>query len=669
VIGLRTAIRTDDGLVHPVDGVSFDVRAGECLGLVGESGGGKSLTVLSIMSLLPPAAFVAAGRILLGGKNLLALDREGMRAARGGEVGMIFQDPMTSLNPTMQIGRQLVEAVMAHRKVGRLEATERAVEVLGLVGMPHPAERLQSYPHLLSGGMRQRVMIAMALACDPQVLIADEPTTALDVTIQAQILDLIDELRRRLNMAVILVTHDLGVVSGRTERVAVMYAGRIVEMTNTDALFRRPRHPYTQALMRSVPARAIALGSRLVSIAGAPPELWNLPPGCSFAPRCPRVQADCLEIDPTLGGERQDHLFACLHPIVYSEHVAGPGHREAGDAVAAQTAEDRQGSSPILRLERVEKQFLVTAGALLNRRIGVVSAVSDVSFDVERGTTFGLIGESGCGKTTIARLVVGLERATSGRILVDGHDLASLTWVEQRRKRRNVQLVFQNASEALDPRMRVSDIVQEPLVIQRLGSGRHQSERVRALLEEVGLSRRHLERFPRELSGGQLQRVGLARALALEPMLIVADEPVSALDVSVQAQILTLMKDLQSARGLTYVFVSHDLSVIRYLSHRIGVMYLGKLVETGPMMSVYSHPLHPYTRALIDSVPLIDSEAEPTRARFRIAGETPSAMRPPSGCRFRTRCPRAQEICAAEVPVLQEYGTAGHTAACHFPLL
>ena len=674
VVDLRTAIRTDGVVVHPVDGVSFDVRSGESLGLVGESGGGKSLTVLSIMRLLPPAAHVVSGNILLDGRDLLALDSDGIRAARGGEVGMIFQDPMTSLNPTMQIGKQLVEAVIAHRKVGQHQAMERAVEVLGLVGMPHPSERLRSFPHQLSGGLRQRVMIAMALACDPKVLIADEPTTALDVTIQAQILDLIDDLRRRLHMALILVTHDLGVVAGRTDRVVVMYAGRIVETAETDTLFRGPRHPYTNALMNSIPARAIGAGVALYTIPGAPPELGHLPIGCRFLPRCPRAQEDCITTDPVLEGERPDHLFACLHPLpAQAPDIRSAGGHEGATvtdgAAAVHSRIDPPDVGVILRVENIEKQFQVTAGALFGRRIGVVSAVADVSFEVERGSTFGLVGESGCGKTTLGRLIVGLETATRGRILIDGQNLRSLSWIEQCRKRRDIQLVFQNVGEALDPRMQVGAIVQEPLIIQRIGSRRAQGVRVQALLEEVGLSRRHLARLPRELSGGQLQRVGLARALALEPKLIVADEPVSALDVSVQAQILILMKELQASRGLTYVLVSHDLSVVRYLSHRIGVMYLGRLVETGPVESVYGHPLHPYTRSLIDSVPLADPAAERAKVRFRITGDMPSAMRPPSGCRFRTRCPRAQDICATEVPTLREHQPEGHAVACHFPLV
>jgi oligopeptide/dipeptide ABC transporter ATP-binding protein len=669
VEGLRTEISTESGPLYPVDGVTFDVRSGESLGLVGESGGGKSMTVLSVMQLLPPGARIVSGSIRLAGRELTDLDNERMREVRGNDIGMIFQDPMTSLNPTLTIGRQLAEAVMAHRRVGHGDALERAIEVLGLVGMPHPRERINAYPHLLSGGMRQRVMIAMALACDPKILIADEPTTALDVTIQAQILDLIDELRRRLSMALILVTHDLGVVAGRTNRVAVMYAGRTVEIADTDRLFRHPQHPYTRALLDSIPGAAAARKAQLHTIAGSPPELGALPAGCRFAPRCPYATPECTVQDPAMEGPESGHRFACLHPLGSSNGQVGQA-RLIADAIASPSIGVAKPSSHvILRLEHLEKAFAVTAGAILQRRIGTVSAVADLSLEITEGSTFGLVGESGCGKTTLGRLVVGLETPTSGRILIDGQEPASLNWIEQRRKRRDVQLVFQNAGEALDPRMRIAEILREPLAIQRIGSRKEQWLRVERLLEEVGLSRRHLERLPRELSGGQLQRVGLARALALEPRLVVADEPVSSLDVSVQAQILTLMRELQQGRGLTYILVSHDLSVVRYLSHRVGVMYLGRLVEVGPVEAVYNSPLHPYTRALIDSVPTPDPATERQKAKFRIAGEMPSALRPPSGCRFRTRCPRAQEICSSEVPTLQEQGSVGHAAACHFPLL
>ncbi|MGH3094748.1 MAG: dipeptide ABC transporter ATP-binding protein [Streptosporangiales bacterium] len=673
---LRTQINLRRGVVHAIDGVSLEVEAGETLGVVGESGCGKTMTALSVMGLLPPGGHVTGGRIMLDGTDLTALSGEQMRRVRGNDVGMIFQDPLTSLNPTMPIGAQVAEAVLLHRDVSKRAALDRAVEALGLVGMPRPVELVHDYPHQLSGGMRQRVMIAMALACEPKLLIADEPTTALDVTIQKQILELIDDLRQRLGMAVILVTHDLGVIAGRADRVAVMYAGRIVEVTDTERLFANTRHPYTEALFTGLPENAAETRRRLYSIPGLPPDLMNPPAGCRFAPRCTYATDECRDTDPALDGEFPEHLFACIHPV---------GRDEGGDAsgaarVRVQPADDEEGepeyasagasagTGPLLEVEHLVKDFPVTAGAVLQRKVGTVSAVADVSFEVPRGQTLGLVGESGCGKSTMGRLIVGLERPTSGAVRVDGHDFTRLRGNELRRVRRRAQLMFQDSYSSLDPRMRVGSILREPLVIQDIGTRAEQDARVARLLDEVGLPRRAVERYPHEFSGGQRQRVGLARALALNPELVVADEPVSALDVSIQAQILNLMRDLQRTHGLTYVVISHDLSVVRYVADTLGVMYLGKLVEIGPASSVYEHPQHPYTRGLIDTVPVADPWREKEKRKGGVAGELPSALHPPSGCRFRTRCPLAQEICAQKEPPLRAPAPGAHEVACHFPL-
>jgi peptide/nickel transport system ATP-binding protein len=705
---LRTEIRLRHGVVHAIDGVSLSVDPGECLGIVGESGSGKTMTALSIMRLLPSGGEVVGGSITVDGTDVTALSEQGMERVRGNQIGMIFQDPLTSLNPTMKIGDQIAESVRLHRGATHEAALARAVEVLGLVGMPKPAERVDNYPHQLSGGMRQRVMIAMALACEPKLLIADEPTTALDVTIQKQILELIDSLRQRLSMAVILVTHDLGVIAGRADRVAVMYAGRIVETAPTGVLFDSPRHPYTEALFEALPEKA-ADGStikRLYNIPGQPPDLTVPPPGCKFAPRCRYAQDSCRESEPELTAASAAHLYRCFFPVGSATEARDPdtpfvsvpperpevpatpaaelgvapaagaagaaGALGAAGGVAAETAAGglavAAADGALLSVSHLVKNFTVTAGAVLQRKVGQVSAVADISFGIPAGSTFGLVGESGCGKTTVGRLIVGLEKPTGGSIVLEGRDLASLPRRERRRQARAVQLMFQDSYASMDPRMRVGTILREPLVIQRDGSRAAQAKRVATMLDEVGLPAAAAQRYPHEFSGGQRQRLGLARALMLRPSLIVADEPVSALDVSIQAQILNLMLDLQQDYGLTYLFISHDLSVVRYMSDTIGVMYLGKLVEVGPAADVYADPAHPYTRGLIDTVPVADPAAERAKEHQGVRGELPSAVAPPSGCRFRTRCPRAQDLCAAEEPPLRPFTDEGHLAACHFPL-
>ena len=672
--GLQTEIRLRRATVHALDGVSLTVDAGECLGIVGESGCGKTMTALSIMRLLPPGGHIVGGKIMLDGKEISALSDADMRHVRGNEIGMIFQDPMTSLNPTMTIGDQIAETVLLHRGASQAQARERAIEVLGLVGMPRPEERVDNYPHQLSGGMRQRVMIAMALACEPKLLIADEPTTALDVTIQKQILELIDNLRKRLSMAVILVTHDLGVIAGRADRVAVMYAGKVAESTTTTRLYSNPRHPYTEALFEALPEKAADHARKLYNIPGMPPDLTNPPTGCRFAPRCRYAQDTCRAQEPELKGDSWEHVFRCFFPVGKEEREKRAAELSvakevegAAAAAAAATAPPAIADGELLRVDHLVKNFPVTAGAVLQRKVGEVSAVADVSFSIVPGQTFGMVGESGCGKTTIGRLIVGLEKATSGSIVLDGEDLTKLSTRERRQRSGKVQLMFQDSYASMDPRMRVGPILREPLSIQRQGGRRDQHNKIKEILDEVGLPRAAIERYPHEFSGGQRQRLGLARALILRPQLIVADEPVSALDVSIQAQILNLMRDLQRDHGLTYLFISHDLSVVRYLSNNIGVMYLGKLVEVGPSNDVYFGPVHPYTRGLIDTIPMADPVAEKAKVAKGVAGELPSALDPPSGCRFRTRCPRAQDVCAAEEPPLRPFGD-GHLAACHFPL-
>jgi peptide/nickel transport system ATP-binding protein len=691
---LRTQIKLRSGIVHAVDGLSFEVEKGETVGIVGESGCGKTMAAMSIMRLLPHRAYIAGGEVRLNGRDLVKLKDDEIRKVRGNEIGIVFQDPMTSLNPTMTIGRQIAEGVLIHhRDVGKDKALARAVETLELVGVPRPKERVSDYPHQLSGGLRQRVMIAMALANNPKLLIADEPTTALDVTIQDQILRLLDRLKAELGMGIILITHDMGVIAGRADRVVVMYAGEKIESSPTSELFNNVRHPYTEALLASIPKLNQDKSQELYSIPGLPPDLRRPPLACRFAARCAFATDQCRSEKPPLkDGDLPNHPFACFHPrrssaaelttmgaqlIAEAEKNASLRARfgkeleilavnvDAGGG-NGHAAVEPSDSDLVLDFQNISKEFPVTAGAVLRRRIGTLHAITDVSLGIRRGETFGLVGESGCGKTTLGRLGVGLEAPTHGKVVFNGTDLSTLKGADFRRKRRDLQLMFQDPYASLDPRMRVKEIISEPLDVAKRGTAQEREARVRELLDVVGLAHDAMARYPHEFSGGQRQRLGLARALALNPEVIVADEPVSALDVSIQSQILNLMKRLQRTHALTYIVISHDLSVVRYLADRIGVMYLGKLVEVGVGADIYETPAHPYTAGLLDAIPVPDPDS-PKADQVAIRGELPSPLNPPSGCRFRTRCPRAQDRCAEELPLLRPFGPE-HYAACHFPL-
>jgi peptide/nickel transport system ATP-binding protein len=662
VTNLSTHIKLTRSTVQAVGNVDIAIDTGETLGLVGESGCGKSMLGLSILGLLPRGGNIIDGSVRLGGRELVGLPDAELRKLRGNEVAMIFQDSQSSLNPTKTIGQQVAEPVRLHRGASRKEANQRALEVLELVGLPRPRERLGNYPHQLSGGLRQRVMIAIALACEPKVLLADEPTTALDVTIQAQILALLDDLEDRLGMSTLLVTHDMGVVAGRTDRISVMYAGRIVETASTEDIFSAMRHPYTQALLGSIPKLSQDNRKALLSIPGLPPDLTNPPPGCRFAPRCPRATDQCREQEPPLAGKDPAHLFACWHPVdgpVRALPEIVPSR--AGAAAVPRT------NGHLLEVVDAVREYPVTAGAILQRKVNSVKAVSGVSLHVDAGEALGLVGESGCGKTTLGKLIVGIEKPDAGRVALDGREVFRLRGRALRSARRDLQMMFQDPYASLDPRMRVQALLREPLVIQKVGSRREQDQKIRQLLEEVGLPQNALDRYPHEFSGGQRQRIALARVLMLEPKVIVADEPVSALDVSIRSQVLNLMKRLQAEHQRASVVISHDLAVVKYLADRIAVMYLGKVVELGTGDDIYRRPAHPYTDALIKTIPVPDPAAERAKTEVGITGELPSPIDPPSGCRFRTRCPRAQALCAEEEPLLRRFGTT-HQAACHFPL-
>ncbi len=686
--GLSTDIQLTHSVVHAVGDVSLSIAPGETLGLVGESGCGKSMLGLSVMRLLPNGGSIVQGTIEVDGTDLVSLSDAQMRDVRGNDVAMVFQDSLTSLNPTMSIGEQIAEPLLRHLGMSKREARTRAGELLGVVGLPRPQDRLDDYPHQFSGGQRQRVMIAMALSCEPKVLLADEPTTALDVTIQAEILGLLDGLKERLGMAVLLVTHDMGVVAGRADRVNVMYAGRMVESARTEELFAHMHHPYTQALLGAIPLLTQARDQPLFSIPGLPPDLTAPPTGCRFAARCTYATDQCRQSEPPLTGEG-GHLFACWHPVdgpvdrgAVALTVAGTtvtaGTAAAqevtivdeplvatGEAVAPVAAADGADTgADVLVVDEVRCEYPVRGG-VLQRTVDTVKAVSGVSFSVPRGETFGLVGESGCGKTTLGKVIIGLEKPDGGRTTVHGVDMTTLKRGELRTFRKNVQMMFQDPVTSLDPRLRIGAALREPMRAQGIGSRAEQDEVVRRLLGEVGLPQDAVDRFPHEFSGGQRQRLGLARALMLNPEVIVADEPVSALDVSIRSQVLNLMKRLQALHGLTYVVISHDLAVVKYLADRIGVMYLGKLVEIGTGDEIYRRPAHHYTAGLIAAIPEPDP-ARRSKQRVALTGELPDPRNPPSGCRFRTRCPAAQSICAEQEPVLEDLGSA-HRVACHFP--
>ena len=663
---LHTDIEIRSGVVRALSGVDLHVNPGETLGIVGESGSGKTMTALSLMGLLPQGGKVSSGSIILDGQDLTQLPLKEKRKLRGTKVGMIFQDPLTSLNPTMKIGLQVCEPLRVHEGLSKREALERAVEILKRVGMPRPEVVINNYPHQLSGGMRQRVMIAMALVCKPRILIADEPTTALDVTTQMQILDLIDELRDEYKMGVILITHDLGVVAGHTDRVAVMYAGRIVETAPTKTLFTEPKHRYTSSLMAALPERALAAGTKLFSIPGAPPSLTNLPVGCRFAARCLWATDECRTGYPDLSGD-ENHTFSCFHPVQEGDESPAVLQGKLDSTSAEGVASDvpQVSHEVLLDVKEASREYDSAGSGFFKREKGVVSAVDRVSITVKKGETYGLVGESGCGKSTVGRLIAGLEPPSGGAIELDGRDLATLKGRDAVRIHRDVQMMFQDSYAAMDPRMRIDQILAEPMSIQKTGNARQIAERIMEILEQVGLTEEILDRYPHEFSGGQLQRIGFARSLTLAPDLIVADEPVSALDVSVQAQVLNLMKDLQAELGLSYLFISHDLAVVQYMADRIGVMYLGRIVEEGPASEVVKNPKHPYTKALIDSIPVPDPDFKHDENAIKLTGEPPSAVNPPEGCRFRPRCPFAGEECKVQPMLTDET----HRVACHHPLL
>ncbi|HEX4790548.1 MAG TPA: ABC transporter ATP-binding protein [Actinospica sp.] len=662
--------RRTGSAVHAVRGLSFDVAPHEVVGIVGESGSGKSVSATAIMGLLAPGARVA-GSVRLAGRELLGLGDRELSALRGRKLSMVFQDPLSALTPVYSIGYQLIEAIRVHRPgISARDAGRRAAELLDLVGIPSAAGRLRAFPHEFSGGMRQRVVIAMAIANDPDLIICDEPTTALDVTIQAQILDVLRTARQQTGAGIVMITHDLGVVAGLADRVVVMYAGRAVESGGVDEVYRRPRMPYTMGLLGSIPRIDAAGRAPLVPIDGAPPSPADLPPGCPFEPRCPMATEVCAQSEPPLAQGADGRWAACHHADriaaedltvtdVYPVPEFGRGPRE-------ETPRDER--PVVLEVEGLVKHHPLMAGALLRRRVGTVYAVDGVDFQVREAETLAIVGESGCGKTTTLLEVMNLLPPQAGRIRVGGRDVAGLDRAERRALRRDLQIVFQDPMASLDPRLPVGAIIAEPLTAH----GRPRAEiggRVRDLMSMVGLDPEDAERYPQHFSGGQRQRVGIARALALEPRLLVLDEPVSALDVSIQAGVVNLLEELKARLGLSYLFVAHDLAVVRHIADRVAIMYLGRIVEQGAVDELFADPRHPYTRALLSAVPIPDPVKERARRRLLLTGDLPNPARPPSGCRFRTRCPLFAALgdaerarCTTEQPLP---AGAGRQTACH----
>jgi peptide/nickel transport system ATP-binding protein len=668
---------SESGDVAAVRGMDYSVRAGEVLGIVGESGSGKSVSSLAVMGLLPRQARIS-GSVRYRGQELLGMSDRDASRIRGKEISMVFQDPLSALTPVYTVGDQVAEALLIHNDMNRKKAAERAVELLDLVGIPHPRQRALAFPHEFSGGMRQRAMIAIAIANDPDVIIADEPTTALDVTIQAQILSVLETAQEATGAAIVIITHDLGVVAGFADRVQVMYAGRVVESGSVDDVFYRPRMPYTLGLLGSIPRLDARERQPLTPVEGNPPSLVNLPPGCKFVPRCPLAIPICSEEEPALlrmhrSGEA--HLSACHR----SDEVerAGATSTDIFEAplapISAVERLPREQRDKVLAVDGLVRHFPLMKGSIIRRRTGTVQAVDGVSFDIREGETLALVGESGCGKTTTLLEILQLVRPQRGTISVLGRNTERMSKADRFALRRDMQIVFQDPMASLDPRMPIGDILAEPMRTHGIPADERR-RRTRELLKTVGLSPDHANRYPNEFSGGQRQRIGIARALALRPKLIVLDEPVSALDVSIRAGVINLLEQLRVDFGLSYLFVAHDLSVVRHIADRVAVMYLGRIVESGPVDRVFESSSHPYTQALLSAIPLPDPRKERERERILLRGDLPSPADPPSGCRFRTRCQkfavldevRRQKCVDEDPPGLPMDGGSDHHAACHY---
>lgn len=677
---LTVSFASEAGTVHAVRGMNFDLYPGKTLGIVGESGSGKSVTSMAIMGLLDKNASVK-GSITYHGEELLNKSDFEMSEIRGKGIAMVFQDPLSALTPVFSIGDQIKEALVTHNpKMTEQQIHDRSIELMNLVGIPDPEGRLKSFPHEFSGGMRQRVMIAMAIANDPDVIIADEPTTALDVTIQAQVLEVLRKAQRETGAAVIFITHDLGVIAGVADDIVVMYAGRPVEKADVDSIFDHPAMPYTMGLLGAVPRSDRERNSRLVPIPGSPMNLVNMPKGCPFAPRCPLATDICHTTEPAMEPVpgRPGQFVACHR----TQEIVSKGLTFHDVYTVAEAAKSKFAGVPrderkmVLDVKHMRKTFPLTAGGFLRRKIGEVKAVDDVTLDVREGETVALVGESGSGKSTTLMEIMAFKQPQDGEIEMFGTKLEHKMPREKRRElRSSVQYVFQDPMSSLDPRLPIYDILAEPMKVQHY-SKEQIRERIDELMRLVELNPDQVDRFPTQFSGGQRQRIAIARALSVNPQLVLLDEPVSALDVSIQAGVINLLEDLQNKLGVAYLFVAHNLSVVRHISSRVAVMYLGRIMESGDTEDVFEHPLHPYTQALISAVPVPDPKAERTRQRIVLEGEVPSPTETFEGCPFMGRCPlmpklsaEQQARCRGERPALRPYDTSrpsGHQVACHF---
>ncbi|MED4227812.1 ABC transporter ATP-binding protein [Neobacillus cucumis] len=664
---LKVDFTSSNDPLTAIKDVTLHMKPGETVCIVGESGSGKTVTSKAIMRLIDyENGKISEGSIVVDGIDLTNLPQKRLRSIRGKKIAMIFQEPMAAFDPVFTIGSQITETILEHKQTSRLDAKERAIYLLKRVGISDAEIRLNQYPNELSGGMLQRAMIAMALACGPDLLIADEPTTALDVTIQAQILQLLQELKEEMGMSILLITHDLGVAAEMADRIIVMYAGRIVEHADVKLLFEQPYHPYTYGLLQSITTLDSDRSKKLYAINGSIPTLANLPSGCLFYPRCPFATERCRSEAPPLM-EVNNRQTACW----YSEEILeNLNNEKINFDIDVETQREKtqiireETRKTLFEVQDLSKYYAV-GKKLFSRQPSFIRAVDNVSFNIYEGETFGLVGESGSGKSTLGRVLLQLEKPTGGKVLFQEQDLSKLHPRELREKRRDMQVIYQDPYGSVNPRWKIGDIIGEPLQVHESLSVKEKNDRVQELLEIVGLNKDSYDRYPHEFSGGQRQRIAIARAIALNPKFILADEAVSALDVSVQAQIINLLQDLQRERNLTYLFIAHGLNIVRHISDRIGVMYLGQLVEVASSEELFLHPAHHYTKGLIDSIPV----ADPTRSRERISisGEIPSLTNPPTGCRFHTRCPAATARCREEQPLFKEV-TKGHWAACHNPI-
>jgi peptide/nickel transport system ATP-binding protein len=642
VRNLRTVLHGTGEPVRAVDGIDLEIRRGETFAIVGESGCGKTMTALSLMRLLPETGRIVSGSVELAGLDLLALPETAMRTVRGRRIAMIFQEPATSLNPVLTVGTQIGEVLERHTELRGAQLGERILSLLDAVGIPDGARRAEEYPFQLSGGLKQRAMIAMALAAGPDLLVADEPTTALDVTIQSQVLELLRELQKKNGMAILLITHDLGIVAQMAHRVAVMYAGQIIEVADRERFFAAPQHPYSRKLFAALPTTG-KRGAELAVIKGQVPPLTTEFRRCRFTERCDFAFERCSAEAPGWTQIADGHEVRCF--LRETEH-AGP--IQAGEAGAAAIPAGAAEAAPLLSVRDLKVHFPIRKG-LFKRTVGHVKAVDGTSLEVRAGRTLGLVGESGCGKTTVGKAILQLIRPTAGEVRFDGVELTRARGAALRMHRRDFQIIFQDPYASLNPRMRVADILSEGMAalgVENDAGGR--TRRVGEILDQVGLARDSVDRYPHEFSGGQRQRIAIARALAVRPRLIICDEPTSALDVSVQAQILNLLKSLQKELGLSYLFITHNIAVVEYLAHEVAVMYLGRIVERGTVDEVLREPKHPYTQALLAAVPKI--EAGGTREVIRLEGELPSPVNPPAGCHFHPRCPKVMPECRERYP-------------------